>query len=397
MNTQQLGKAIHTRVIILIAACCTAALASAFADPPQYNVSSLDTLGGASSGGNSLNNRGLVAGYSNLPDNMSRHAIAWRNDPGHTLIDLGTLGGPNSSVTWNVKNNRGLIAGIAQTDIPDTSGEIWSGGYFFPGPNNVGFIIRGFVWKNGKMTGLATLGGPHGFAAGANNHNEVAGWAENTCVDSLCVPPQIYQFRPVIYGPRTDQIRELPLFPGDTSGSATAINDNHVAIGISGICDQAIGRYTAKHAVIWKNNHVIDIGNLGAEFWNTPTAINASGTVVGFAGVAGDPDGNTINAFIWTESNGMQLLPGLDGDVDIEAYGINNSGTVVGLSCDSAGVCKAVRWDDGVVTDLNSLKQPEFSDRIETAKDINDAGEITGRSISDIGVRTVYLAVPTDE
>jgi probable HAF family extracellular repeat protein len=386
MNRQQLRKAICMRLIISIAACGSGmALAPAFAeDLPQYNVSSLGTLGGASSAGNSLNNRGLVAGYSNLPDNMSRHAIVWRHDPSHTLTDLGTLGGPNSSVTWNVKNDRGLIAGIAQTDMPDTSGEIWSGGYFFPGPNNVGFIIRGFVWQNGKMRGLPTLGGPHGFAAGANNHNEVAG----------CVPPQIYQFRPVIYGPRTDQTRELPLIPGDTSGSATAINDNHVAIGISGICDQALGRYTAKHAVVWQKNQVTDIGNLGAEFWNTPTAINQAGTVVGFVGVPGDPDGNTINAFIWTESDGIQLLPGLPGDVDIEAYGVNNSGTVVGLSCDPDGVCKAVRWDDGVVTDLNSLKQPEFTDRIETAKDINDAGEITGRSISDAGVRTVYLAVP---
>ena len=112
--------------------------------------------------------------------------------------------------------------------------------------------------------------------------------------------------------------------------------------------------------MVWKNSEVIDIGNLGAEFWNTPTAINQAGTVVGFAGVAGDPDGNTINAFIWTESDGIQLLPGLPGDVDIEAYGINNSGTAVGLSCDPTGVCKAVRWDNGVVTDLNTREARRF-------------------------------------
>ncbi|HSU85545.1 MAG TPA: hypothetical protein VLI42_02315, partial [Chthoniobacterales bacterium] len=72
------------------------------------------------------------------------------------------------------------------------------------------------------------------------------------------------------------------------------------------------------------------------------------------------------------------------------------NGTVVGVSCDADGICRGVRWDDGVMTDLNDLKQPEFIDRIETAKDINDAGEITGRAISDAGVRTSYLAVPTD-
>jgi probable HAF family extracellular repeat protein len=388
---------VSMRVILVIVFWCGAALARAFAEEPQYNVSTLTSLGGTSSGGNSVNHRGFVAGYSNLPGNMSRHAAVWRNDANHTLTDLGTLGGPNSSVTWNVKNDRGLIAGIAQTDMPDPLGELWSSAFFYPGPNNFGFINRGFVWQNGKMRGLGTLGGNHSFAAGANNRNEVVGWAENNCHDDTCVPPQILQFRPVVWGPRKDQIRELPLIEGDTSGAATAINDQDVAVGISGICDQAVGRYTAKHAVVWSKGEVTDIGNLGAEFWNTPTAINQAGSVVGFAGVPGFPEGDFLHAFIWTESSGIQPLDPLPGDLDSEAYGISNSGTVVGVSCDADGVCKGVRWDDGVVTDLNSLKQIEFPDRLETAKDINDQGEITGRAISDAGVRTAYLAVPIDE
>ena len=53
---------------------------------------------------------------------------------------------------------------------------------------------------------------------------------------------------------------------------------------------------------------------------------------------------------------------------------------------------KIVRLD-GVVTDLNSVKGT-FADRLETAKDINDQGEITGRAISATSVRTTYLAVP---
>ena len=38
--------------------------------------------------------------------NPSRHAVLWLDG---SIIDLGTLGGPNSSVAWPVKNNRGLI------------------------------------------------------------------------------------------------------------------------------------------------------------------------------------------------------------------------------------------------------------------------------------------------
>ncbi|MEO7724387.1 MAG: hypothetical protein ABIU29_06830 [Chthoniobacterales bacterium] len=399
MSTQQHGKTSHIRSIILIAACCGAALAQSIAaDLPQYNVSSLASLGGTVSRGNSINNRGWVAGYSNLAGDLARHATVWGNGANHSIIDLGTLGGPNSSVTWNVKNDRGLIAGIAQTDIPDPLGEAWSSAAFFPPPDNVGFITLGFMWRNGQMRALPTLGGNNGFAAGANNRGEVVGWAENTCHDSLCVPPQVLQFRPVVYGPRPDQIREFPLFPGDTSGAATAINDQRQAVGISGICDQAIGRYTAIHAVIWQNGGVTDIGNLGAEFWNTPTAINQQGVVVGFAGDPAFPEGDLLHAFIWTESGGIQALPELPGHVYSEASGVNEAGTAVGISCDPDFVdCRAVRWDDGVVTDLNDLKQADFTASLQNAKDINDTGEITGRAFDPItSARTTFLAVPAN-
>src|SRR5437870_508021 len=120
------------RFILLCAACGPLALTApgqtAGGDPTQYRVSSLDSLGGTSSGGNSINNRNWIAGYSRLPDNQTRHAAVWRH---RSLIDLGTLGGPNSSVTWNVKNNRGIIVGISQTADPDPLGEAWSSAAFY--------------------------------------------------------------------------------------------------------------------------------------------------------------------------------------------------------------------------------------------------------------------------
>ena len=44
----------------------------------QYHVSTLASLGGTSSGGNSINDQSWVAGYSRLPD-RNRHATLWRN------------------------------------------------------------------------------------------------------------------------------------------------------------------------------------------------------------------------------------------------------------------------------------------------------------------------------
>ena len=138
--------------VLIAAGCCGAALAQTQTKPKpkaQYQVSNLDSLGGTSSGGNSINDQSWVAGYSRLPDNQSRHATLWRN--GLTAEDLGTLGGWNSSVTWNVKNTEGIIVGISQTATSEPLGEAWSSAAFYGPPFNVGFINLGFVWEQGQM------------------------------------------------------------------------------------------------------------------------------------------------------------------------------------------------------------------------------------------------------
>ena len=406
MTTQFITKRTSQNLLVILAAvCCGATLAPVLAQEPaqtkaklQYQVSNLATLGGTSSGGNSINNQTWVAGYSRLAGNQSRHATLWRDG---SLLDLGTLGGPNSSVTWNVKDTGGVIVGISQTATPEPLGEYWSSAAFYGPPYNIGFINLGFVWEQNQMRGLPTFpGGNNGFATGANNLRQVVGWAENGVHDGACVSPQVLQFRPAMWtlGP-PDQIQDLPLIPGDTSGAATAINDNGQIVGISGICDQAVGRHTARHAVLWENGGVTDLGNLGAQWWNTPTAINQRGDVVGFDGDPAFVEGDIVHAFMWTREDGIRHLKPLQGrspkHVDSEAYGINQARQVVGISCDVNFIdCRAVIWDHGnTPTDLNELKG-SYSARLESAKDINDNGEITGRAIDGNGVRTAYLAIP---
>jgi len=392
--------------IVLAAGCCGAVLSPALAQRAvqvrartQYQVSDLPGLGGTSNGGNSINDQTWVAGYARLP-NRDRHAALWRNN---SLTDLFTLGGPNSSVTWNVKNTAGIIVGISQTADPQLLGESWSSAAFYSTPNNVGYINLGFVWQNGQMRGLRNFpGGNNGFATGANNLGQVVGWAENGVHDPTCCCTQVLQFLPAVWTlGQPDQIQDLPLITGDSSGAATAINDNGQMVGISGICDQAVGRHTAKHAVLWENGTVTDIyPNAPAPWWNTPTAINQRGDVVGFAGDPAFVEGDILSAFMWTREDGIRHLKPLRGrvpeHVDSEAYGINEARQVVGVSCDAQqNDCRAVIWDHGnTPTDLNDFKG-SYSAVLALAKDINDKGEITGRAIDPItGVLTAYLAVP---
>jgi len=387
----------------LAIAVCAALAAAPVRAATTYTVGNLDAFGGTRNQGNSINNRGWVAGFTTRPGDLHRHATAWIAG---TPVDLLTLGGPNSSVAWPVKNVSGTVVGISQTSTPETLGERWSCAGFFQ-IDVTGFTCRGFAWDGSAMRALPTLGGPNGYAAAANNRGQIAGWAETLVYDPSCEGPgpgksgQVLQFLPVIYGPRNDAIRALPLIAGDSSGAATAINDRGEAVGISGSCDQAVGRYTAAHAVLWeRDGTVIDIGQgvLDAPYWNTPTAMNQGGDVVGFAGHPGDPTAGITHAFLWTRSAGMRLLNSAPDD-NSTATGINAAGQVVGYYVASNGALHGFVWDAvNGMRDLNDLKQASYTDVIALANDINDAGVITGRTGTNAaGVRSVFVATPDDE
>src|SRR4029453_9905207 len=96
-----------------------------------------------------------------------------------------------SSVLWPVKNELGLISGIAETDELNPLNEIWGCGYFFTQPRH---NCSGFVWGEGQKGALDTLGGYNSFATGTNNHTQTVGWAENTLHDPSLVPPRGMQF-----------------------------------------------------------------------------------------------------------------------------------------------------------------------------------------------------------
>lgn len=365
--------------------------------PVMYRVSNLGTLGGTSSGANSINNRNWVTGVANLAGDQTAHATLWLAG---SKFDLGTLGGPNSAVSWPVKNNHGVIVGISETAPIDPLGERFSCASFFGTPRT-GHSCQGFRWQNGVMTALPTLGGNNSYATGLNNRDQAVGWAENTVHDPTCVHPrQVLQFRAVMWGPKSNQIQELPPLPGDPTSAATAINDKSQVVGISGICDRAVGRFSAAHAVLWQNGVTTDIGNLGGVAWNTPTAINNRGEVAGFSDLPGDQDGTpNFHAFRWTQSTGIQDLGTLPGDVLSEALGINNQGQIVGMSC-TAGfdVCRAFLWQNGAMTDLNTLVSAGPHLSLIFANDINSSGKIVGGAFdASTGQSPAFLAIPRDD
>ncbi|MBA8884359.1 hypothetical protein [Dokdonella fugitiva] len=394
-------------ITFAIAAALGVAAPAAFARPaphpasfPHYRVTVLPALDGgvaANTRGKSINDLGLVAGYSNAA-NGQRHATAWVLG---RIIDLGTLGhAPDlaSAVAWPSKNLLGMVSGISLVDAPDPGGgQGWScaAGGFLANPG--GHACHGFLWAFGRMHDLAPLpGGHNSFATGTNSWGQTVGWAENGVIDAACLAPQVRQFRPVVWG-LDHRPRALPLVEGDTSGSATAINDRGQIAGISGICDQAVGRSSARHAVLWDGGHLVRIDNpSGAPYWNTPMALTERGEVAGFAGVPDDFDGNFTRAFTWSRSRGWTWIDFLPGDVAAIGTGINLRGEVVGYSNDGTNFHPWI-WRNGQLANLDDLvdRSNGFDGTLTLADDINDAGVVTGRATAADGSRIAFIATPT--
>lgn len=363
----------------------------------HYSVINLGTLGGtASNGFGGVNDRGWVTGDANLAGDQNEHAVLWRDG---VIIDLGTLGGPNSSVPEAVKDDRGFVVGVAQIATVDPLGEIWGTTFVCTpsvscqGSQN---LIRGFVWKNGVMTALPTLGGNNSGALGVNNLGQIVGAAETANQDPNCVPPQVLDFEAVVWGPNPGQIEVLPVFPGDSSAAAFAINDQGQVVGASGPC-QFPGPVFL-HALLWQHDTVTDLGSLGGVLFNAANAINNAGQVVGQSDLPGD---TATHAFFW-QNGVMTDLGTLPGDSNSIAFDINDKGQVVGISCDLNFNCRAFLWQNGVMTDLNTLIPPNSPLFLTFGAGINDRGEITGTAcvLSNVVCTSevpAFLAVPCDD
>jgi probable HAF family extracellular repeat protein len=386
-------------VIALAGFATLAGAQTASASEPRYTVINLGTLGGSVGDGyGGPTDNGWVSGDSSLTGDLTEHAALWRPDTTGKYVstDLGSLGGMNSSTGWPQKNNRGLIVGTAQISELDPLQEGWGAAFGCPSANPcTGWqsLVVGFVWQNGALTGVPTLGGNNSAAAGVNNLGQVVGYAETAHRDSRCVPPQVLDIRGVLWGPQKGQIQELRPYPGDVLAVAIGINDHGDVVGLSGTCGVPVyNTALAVHALVWRNGSVSALPSLGGVMNNAAFAINESGQIVGISDPTGDA---TTYAVLW-QNGRITNLGALPGDVTSVAYDINAQGQVVGVSCDASFNCRAVLWNHGAPIDLNSLISPGSPLYLTFGGGINDRGEISGTAVlkSNPNEQPAFLAIP---
>ena len=135
--------------------------------------------GGANTFAIAINSRGAVAGIPEkgvidpIVGAPAFVAMVWKNG---RIIDLGTLGGSFSLP--NDINSRGQAAGGAENTIPD--------------PDNLGGAVIGLpsptqwhaaLWQNGEIQDLGALGeGSDSFALFVNEHSQVAGFSYTSSI-----------------------------------------------------------------------------------------------------------------------------------------------------------------------------------------------------------------------
>ena len=336
--------------------------------------------GGSNSGAFYINDSGWIVGGSDDgqvdPLTQIPVQLAVLYPPWGGVISLGTLGGAFSY--GNAVNDLGQVVGGALNETPDpyTSDPFVFG---LPGATQ----LRAFLWENGRIRDLRTLGGPDSFAFYINDRGQIAG---NSLTDSVVNPTtNSPTMAPFLW--ENGEMKNLGSLGGLFGGVAGLNNNGQVA----GNSDLPGDQDTL--GFLWYNGTMTPIPPLGGTF-NVALSLSEAGAVVGFGAYPGDQNGD---AFVW--KNGVITDLGRYGnDPCSVASSINNHGQIVGVSTDCFEGERAVLWENGEpIVDLNTLIPTNSGLYLREADYINDLGEITGTGILPNGDQHVFLLVPCDE
>jgi probable HAF family extracellular repeat protein len=352
-----------------------------------------------------INNLGQIAGQAqNGATDFATgwpelRAVLWHDG---RIIDLGTLGGTQS--TTSSLNDFGQVVGTSLTGTPDPFADddllacqLCSGGTFA-----FNFVFapattetRAFVWQNGFMRDLGTLGGPDSTAWINNDRGEVAGWSFTsfTANPSTGVPT----VDPFFWSPEGGRMIDMGGL-GGTYGLAMWMNNFGQVVGASNVPGDG-----TEHPFIWsKSTGMVDLflnGGLGGDFGH-PDWVNDAGEVVGFSVI---PDTASCpvegHGFLWR--NGVMTdLGTVDNDPTSEGFSINLQGQVVGQSYDfCSSVSHGFLWENGgPAVDVNTLVLSGTTMNVIAAVLINDRGEIgcTGTTAAVPNEHPCML-IPCDE
>lgn len=239
-----------------------------------------------------INDKGQVVGRIRHAGNSPSLAALY--DPSEGMQDLGTLGGEYSTA-FGI-NNSGQVVGWA--DLAGEGREDCVPDSLLCGTEHA------FLWENGVMTDLGTLGGIVSQARAINDAGQIVGWAET---EEGCMHAALWENGTII---------DLGI-----EGQAYDINESGEIVG-------SFSTQCESHAFLYRGGELMDLGMLGP-YVTEAYGINNRGQVVGYYWT----DDFIPRAFLWDDGGFVDLntlSPPLSGWQFGEAQDINDNGQIVG-------------------------------------------------------------------
>ena len=338
----------------------------------RYKLLDVGTLGGPNSYFTNvlfpLTNNDLATGTADTGvavsppscffDCFAADAFLWQNG---VLTDLRPLPGDIGSNPSQI-NSKGVVAGVSLNHLDPVT--------FLP-------AFTAVVWKDGQIIDLGTFGGTFSYASAINNRDQVVGFALNATPDSFDLGdfcqnfPMPTQMRAFIW--QRGVLRDLGTL-GGTDSCALFVNDRGQTAGNSftnSIVNPTTGLPTL-HPFLWDDDKMMDLGTLGGTlaFVN---GINSRGQVAGTSTLAGD---QSSHPFVWDQGKLTDL--GTLGGNFVEVIGLNDAGEVVGKAQlpGSATLHAFLAKKNASMIDLGSLEGEPCS----VAININAKVQIVGFS-----------------
>ncbi len=223
------------------------------------------------------------------------------------------------------------------------------------------FRIHAALWpREGGVIDLGTLGGQYSGAIGINENGDVCGWAVADPNGS------IFDTRAFLW--RNGQMSDLGTLGGEDS-YAFALNDSGQVVG-----EAAYDISGRSRAFVWTDGEMLELPGIHPELGSgVAFGINNSGEIVG----KGYDQSLQIVGLFWRNGEVIEL-ESLGGEGSTQAYGINESSVIVGSSVAPSGQRHAVKWVNQQIIDIHSPTVGSYS----AARGINNLGQIVGDIVS---------------
>ncbi|OYY95520.1 MAG: hypothetical protein B7Y41_03190 [Hydrogenophilales bacterium 28-61-23] len=347
----------------LLSLTLAAALSAGSTNAATYSVTNLGLYPNNGASALAVNNVGEMGGFSTVGLTGTKQAFFASGVPNITITNLHTqggslLGGASGSYAAGI-NEAGQVVGQA------LRGD-WSA--YVP-----------FISTNaGTMVEISPLGGTGGTARDINNAGQVVGGAYTA--GNTANHAYVYN---TSNATATDIGAQII---GSTTSEARGIND----------AGQVAGSYYtpayAQRAFFYDGGSVTSIATPGGGNAYA-TGINDSGSVVGSYYTGAYPNIEQ-RSFLYHGANLTDLGELYAAGRHVEANGINNTGQIVGWA-DSTNLFgqSAFLYQNGVMTDLNTLIDPASGWLLVNAYAISNAGYIVGSAVDSTYGRTGAVVI----